>query len=224
MKLVCISDTHGDHQQVTVPAGDVLIHAGDVTAHGTERDLQDFLKWFGSQPHQHKLFVAGNHDLFLENSPKRTQALADRAGVVWLNDSGTLIDGGHFWGSPITLRFHDWSFMRNPGADIQRHWEKLPDNTDVLITHGPPHGILDRVQRADGSEERTGCPQLLAKILEVQPKLHVFGHIHEEYGVDLKHDIDFLNVSTMNQFYRIAQQPVTYTLQHAMVNEVSDRD
>ena len=84
--------------------------------------------------------------------------------------------------------------------------------TDVLITHGPPHGILDLVKRADGSEDLTGCPQLLEAILAAQPKVHIFGHIHEEYGVHVNEGIEFLNVSTMNQSYVIANKPVVYEL------------
>ncbi len=212
MRLVCISDTHGDHAQVEVPDGDVLIHAGDITGHGTKENVKDFLEWFDGHPHQHKMFVAGNHDGFLENSSAEAKQYVDKTNIVWLNDSGVVIEGVQFWGSPITLRFHDWAFMRNPGDDIAQHWKLIPKNTQVLITHGPPFGILDYVRRADGSEEQTGCPQLLETILNTQLKTHIFGHIHEEYGSIHRDGIDFLNVSTMNQSYRIANQPVIYTL------------
>jgi len=212
VKLVCISDTHGDHRQVNVPEGDVLIHAGDITGHGTEQDFIDFLEWFDSHPHEHKLFVAGNHDLFLESSGASAKKHMENSHSVWLNDSGIVIDGVQFWGSPITLRFHDWAFMRNPGPEIKEHWKKIPENTQVLITHGPPFGILDHVRRLDGSEEQTGCPQLLDTILNTQVKAHIFGHIHEEFGSVHQDGVDFLNVSTMNQSYRIANPPVIYTL------------
>jgi len=212
MKLICISDTHGDHQGVNLPDGDVLVHAGDITSHGTENDFVDFLSWFESQPHPHKVFVAGNHDRYLEQSTAAAEKLVLDTDITWLNDSGTTIDGVRFWGSPITLRFHDWAFMREPGDDINQHWKLLPSDTDVLITHGPPHGILDHVKRLDGSEEQTGCPLLLERILSIQPKVHIFGHIHEEYGSIRRNDIDFLNVSTMNQSYRIANDPVVYEL------------
>ena len=212
MKLVCISDTHGDHEQVSLPDGDVLIHAGDITGHGTEKDFLDFLTWINSQPHAHKLFVAGNHDRYLEDSMQAAKAHVENTDIIWLNDSGVCLAGVNFWGSPITLRFHDWAFMRNPGDDIGKHWAEIPKDTDVLITHGPPHGILDHVKRLDGSEEQTGCPQLLDVVLNLQPKLHVFGHIHEEYGVIKREGIEFLNVSTMNQSYRIANAPVVYEL------------
>ena len=212
MKLVCISDTHGDHAKVSLPAGDVLIHAGDITGHGTEEDFLDFLAWFESQPHPHKIFIAGNHDWFLETSMKAAKNFVEETNVIWLNDSGINLNGVNFWGSPITLQFHNWAFMRNAGSDIAEHWKLIPENTDVLITHGPPHGILDLVKRADGSEDLTGCPQLLEAILATQPKVHIFGHIHEEFGVLVHEGIEFLNVSTMNQSYAIANEPVVYEL------------
>ena len=212
MKLVCISDTHGDHAEVSVPDGDVLIHAGDVTGHGSEADFMDFLNWFDSQPHLHKLFIAGNHDHFLETSAEQAAEHIKKTDVIWLNDTGVVLNGTKFWGSPITLRFHDWAFMRNSGSEIAEHWALIPKDTDVLITHGPPHKILDHVKRLDGSEEQTGCPQLLEVILATQPKVHIFGHIHEEYGTYERDGIEFLNVSTMNKSYRIANKPVIFEL------------
>lgn len=212
MKLVCISDTHGDHERVALPAGDVLVHAGDVTAHGTEIDLLRFLDWFGRQDFAHRLFVAGNHDLFAETHPERVARLAREAGVTWLDDSGTSIGGITFWGSPITPRFHDWAFMREPGRDIERHWAMIPEGTDVLITHGPPAGILDEVARKGGGMEHTGCPSLLSRIDETDVRLHLFGHIHEGYGLLERHGRTHLNASTMDSGYRIANAPMIVTL------------
>jgi len=206
--IVCISDTHGEHERVALPAGDVLVHAGDVTAHGTERDWRRFLDWFGSRDFAHRLFVAGNHDTFPERAPERAAELAREAGATWLNDSGHRIDGVRFWGSPITPRFLDWSFMREPGPDIERHWALIPDDTDVLITHGPPVDVLDEVERPDGTRERTGCPSLAARIEQVHPALHVFGHIHEGRGRLERGGTTYLNVSTMDSGYRIAHSPV----------------
>jgi len=156
--------------------------------------------------------LMGNHDWFAQNQPERMRELAEAAGVVWLDDTGIECDGVKFWGSPITLRFHDWAFMRDPGSDIEKHWALIPENTDVLITHGPPFGILDRVQRLDGTEEQTGCPQLLKHIQRIKPKLHVFGHIHEEYGKLDRYGTEFLNTSSMDISYRIANAPVVRLL------------
>ena len=212
MKLVCISDTHGDHERVVLPAGDVLVHAGDVTAHGTELDLLRFLDWFGRRDFAHRLFVAGNHDLYAEAHPERVHRLAREAGVTWLNDSGIDIDGVAFWGSPITPRFHDWAFMREPGADIERHWALIPPDTDVLVTHGPPAGILDEVRREDGLLEHTGCPSLRRRIEETRVPLHLFGHIHEGHGRHESGGTTYLNISTMDSGYRIANAPTIVAL------------
>lgn len=212
MKLVCISDTHGDHEQVDLPAGDVLIHAGDVTGHGTEDETKAFMHWFGRQSFAHKICVAGNHDAFMEEQPAKALQFAEDAGVLLLNDSGCEVGGLSFWGSPITPRFYDWSFMRDPGAPIEAHWSLIPKQTDVLITHGPPYGILDQVERSVGEYEHTGCPSLLTRIRQVSPLLHVFGHIHEAHGQYDALGVIHRNVSTMNERYRICNSPVVITL------------
>ena len=207
LKLVCISDTHGDHEKVPLPSsGDVLIHSGDLTGHGTEEETLAFFQWFGMQTFEHKICVAGNHDTFMEQDPIASQQMADNAGVVLLNDTGCLVDGVSIWGSPITPRFFHWSFMRDPGADIEAHWNLIPSNTDVLITHGPAYGILDQVDRENGDKEHTGCPSLLEKIQEIKPKFHVFGHIHEDYGRVEIGSVSHCNVSTMNKYYQICNE------------------
>lgn len=208
MKLICISDTHGDHTDVQLPDGDVLLHAGDITAHGNKTDYSDFLDWFVSQPHKHKVFIAGNHDTFLEQQADIALQMATAVGARYLNDSGVEIDGVRFWGSPITPRFLNWAFMRDPGADIQKHWDAIPQGTDVLITHGPPLGILDEVQRSPNVTEQTGSESLLDRIIAIKPQYHIFGHIHEGYGRARFRQIEFANVCTMNRFYKIENSAV----------------
>jgi len=210
LRVVCISDTHGDHQQVDLPEGDVIVHAGDISAHGTSSDLDDFLNWFGKQNFKHKLFIAGNHDTFLEQEPADVLSRSEAANVRYLNDSGIEIDGVRFWGSPITPRFFDWSFMREPGADIDKHWRLIPENTQILVTHGPVWGVLDLVDRGEGETENTGCEFLARRVEQVQPRYHVFGHIHEGYGQEKKGTTTYLNVSTMDKHYRIANAPVVF--------------
>lgn len=211
MKIVCISDTHGEHELVSLPVGDVLVHAGDITAHGSREDFLNFIKWFSSQPHKHKIFIGGNHDTYLEKEPEAVIAEAASHGVHYLNDSGVEIDGIHFWGSPITPRFFDWSFMRDE-ADIHHHWSLIPDNTNVLITHGPVWGVLDEVERAENITEHTGCKSLADRVKQIAPSYHVFGHIHEGYGNCSIDGTTFLNVSTMNNGYRIQNAPVIIEL------------
>ena len=113
-----------------------------------------------------------------------------------------------FWGSPITPRFLDWSFMRDPGAQIESHWNLIPESTDVLITHGPPFGILDEVIRRDGGLEHVGCHSLLSRVRSIAPSYHLFGHIHEGRGRVEENGISFCNVSTMDERYRILHSPV----------------
>jgi len=184
LKIICISDTHGDHEQVRLPEGDVLVHAGDITAHGTEQNVRDFIRWFSAQPYEQKLFTAGNHDTFVEQHQEKVQALCAEHGVVFLNDSGTTVNGVSFWGSPITPRFLDWSFMRDAGDDIERHWNLIPEDTRILVTHGPVYGILDEVERSD-----------------------ILG-----YGRVKNGETWYLNVSTMDKGYRINNAPVVIEL------------
>lgn len=212
MRLVCISDTHGDHEGLDLPEGDVLIHAGDMTAHGRKSETQEFMKWLGSRRFEHVVCIAGNHDAFMEEEPLFTEQFASENKVFLLNDSALEIDGVTFWGSPITPRFHDWSFMRDPGEPIEAHWNLIPDTTEVLVTHGPPYGILDQVERPDGRKEHTGCPSLLTRVESIKPKVHIFGHIHECYGNLQQGGIVYHNVCTMNQHYRRSHAPVVIDL------------
>lgn len=208
MKLVCISDTHGDHDGLVLPEGDVLIHAGDLSAHGLLAETHAFMKWLGSQAFEHILCIAGNHDVFMEQQPLMALQFAQDHGVRLLNDSGCTIDGVNFWGSPITPRYMDWAFMRDPGKPIEDHWNLIPMNTDVLITHGPPYGIMDQVQRPDGSLVHTGCPSLLTRVRDVSPAVHLFGHIHEGHGRTDQAGVTYFNVCTMDEHYRLAYSPV----------------
>jgi len=181
MKLVCISDTHGDHEGVVLPEGDVLIHAGDLSAHGRQAETLAFMQWLGSQHFEHILCIAGNHDVFIEQQPLIALQFAQDNGVRLLNDSGCTIDGVKFWGSPITPRFMDWAFMRDPGRPIEAHWQKL---------------------------HHTGCPSLLSRVSEVSPSVHLFGHIHEGHGRMDESGVAYYNVCTMNEHYRLAHPPV----------------
>ena len=212
MRLVCISDTHGDHEGLELPDGDVLIHAGDLSAHGRQNETLAFMRWLGLQPFEHKLCIAGNHDRFMEQEPSMTKQFAAEHNVRLLNDSGCGIGDLQFWGSPITPRFFNWAFMRDPGEPIEAHWNLIPASTDVLITHGPPFGIMDEVERPDGSIDNTGCPSLLARIEQLRPKVHIFGHIHEGHGYAEKDGTGYYNVSTMDEHYRRKHSPVVIDL------------
>ncbi|MAM87354.1 MAG: metallophosphoesterase [unclassified Hahellaceae] len=210
MKIVCVSDTHSRHELVAVPDGDVLIHAGDCTGRGSEEDLVALDRWFSRQPHRHKILIAGNHDRLFESEPARARELITAA--TYLEDSGTVIDGLNFWGSPWTPTFFDWHFMRERGAPMAEVWECIPASTDVLITHGPPMGVLDEVPRGPNEVEHTGCADLMAAVLRVRPKIHIFGHIHEGYGTSEIDGTLFINASSLDERYRPVNPPIVFEI------------
>ncbi|MBL7845554.1 MAG: metallophosphatase domain-containing protein [Cyclobacteriaceae bacterium] len=207
MKIVCISDTHTKHKEVILPKGDLLIHAGDVSWVGSELQLIDFFKWFDKQDFKHKIFIAGNHDLMFERNPKQAQSLIPK-DIIYLEESSVTIEGVKIYGTPITPYFFNWAFNRYPGQDIEQHTRKIPNDTDILITHGPPYGILD----ANAKGEHCGCPSLLSKIQEVKLKLLICGHIHEGYGRVEKGKSQYVNASLLNHKYEYKNRPVVVEL------------
>ena len=204
MKLVLISDTHGYHNEVFLPKGDILLHTGDISKRGGREEVIDFLDWFRIQDFEHKIFIAGNHDFFFENAKEEELIKLIGTDITYLNDSGITINGLNIWGSPVQPRFFNWAFNRDRGDDIDRHWQLIPPNTDVLLTHGPPKGILDRTDRG----EAVGCEMLLQKIKEIEPQLSVFGHIHEAYGMKKSEKTTFVNASVVNLQYQVVNEAV----------------
>lgn len=217
MKLVIISDTHSRHHLLdTLPHGDVLIFCGDAQRSGTSAaELREFNSWLGDQPIKRKIVIGGNHDMTLENvGPDAAQEIYYHA--TYLQDSGCEIDGVRFWGSPWQPRFFDWAFNLDRGAPLREKWNLIPDNVDVLITHGPPKGIFDRcpaVPRtwADGKIKNVnvGCADLMDAVKRVKPKVHCFGHIHEGGGMVQKIDgTIFVNASVVNCRMQVANPPM----------------
>jgi Icc-related predicted phosphoesterase len=207
MRIVCLSDSHGQHRAVPIPPGDVVIHAGDVSKRGENEELADFLDWFGGLPHRYKIFVGGNHDFLLEDAPRDFARMVPD-NCLYLNDSGVEIEGITVWGSPITPFFFDWAFNRHRGADIRKHWDLIPARLDILVTHGPPYGILDRTARG----QRVGCEELLSVVERLRPRLHLFGHIHEAYGQVEMDGTRFVNASVLDLHYRRVNAPVVVEL------------
>jgi Icc-related predicted phosphoesterase len=177
-RFVAMADTHGYHRDLAIPDGDVLIHAGDLTGRGSRGQVEEALAWLKSLPHRHKVLIAGNHDFLYENEPQLAQALTNEAGIVYLLDSEVTLEGLRIWGSPWQPRFFDWAFNLDRGEPLDAKWRLIPQGIDVLVTHGPPRGFGDRVY----SGERVGDERLLAHLQRVQPKVHLFGHIHEDRG------------------------------------------
>jgi len=208
MHITLISDTHFQHKKLQLEGGDMLIHAGDLCGHGTEAEAVAFMKWFEEQPFTHKIFIAGNHDWFFQEYGATYISQLIPKNIHYLNDSGVEIEGFKIWGSPIQPEFFDWAFNRKRGAEINQHWKLIPKDTDILITHGPPFGILDRTL----GNMNVGCEMLLKKVNQIKPKLHVFGHIHEGYGLIEKDNIIFANASTLNVNYQMTNSPIILEL------------
>ena len=216
MELVCLSDTHGAHEDVGVPEGDVLIHAGDFCQEGRLEEVEPFLDWFGNQPCDEKILVAGNHDGAFEDENIRGTARAWASEVAtYLEDKSTTIGGRLFYGSPWILKDDDWAFMK-PEQQLVRIWENIPTETDVLITHGPPRGMMDLFERKVESagdqgqfrSERIGSVSLRDAIERVQPAVHVFGHNHFDYGTVRTNETMFINASLPKGRKGITHEPV----------------
>ena len=210
MKITFISDTHGRHEHLTSKAynnilgsGDVLVHAGDCTNVGKTHEIKEFLDWFSNTEFTHKIFIAGNHDFGFEHVHDIAPEYKNK-GVHYLFDNEVVIDGVKFYGSPWQPEFYNWAFNLPRGEKLAEKWKKIPGNTDVLITHGPARGMLDHTI----SGELVGCEDLFNRVMEVQPKIHVCGHIHWAYGQKNFFGTEFLNASVLNERYQYENKPI----------------
>lgn len=209
MRIVFISDTHNQHYLLSnLPKGDMIIHSGDLTSVGTPQEVDSFLNWFISLEYQHKIFIAGNHDFCFENAKIEDVNSILPNNVHYLCNSGIEIEGVKIYGSPITPFFNNWAFNVARGEKIRKYWEKIPENTDVLITHGAPFGILDRTIR----NVNTGCEDLLEIVKKVKPKFHLFGHIHEHYGESKNLNTTFFNGSILDENYRMKNEAIEFEI------------
>lgn len=205
MKLCIISDTHMKHKFLDLSAyeADVLIHCGDMTGNGGSGAMADFFVWFTSQDQfKHKITIAGNHDWIFEKNPALAKILVPD-NVAYLQDEELVIDGVKFYGSPVQKIFCNWAFNRHE-SKLKLHWEGIPDDTDVLITHSPPYGIGDNVPWAGNQ----GSPSLYMEVMErIKPKIHCFGHIHEGYGMKIIENTKFINASNLDGDYLCVNDP-----------------
>lgn len=231
MKICCISDTHDKHLDLGLPAGDILLHAGDATMTGTKTQLANFVYWFSKQPFTHKIWIAGNHDWGMEldqtiydlwasdrrnmkpheisETRKYILQLCKDLGVIYLNNSGITIEGLNIWGSPDQPAFYNWAFNRT-NVQLIEHWKTIPDNTNILITHAPAFGILDKLESGFpvGDEALTSRLQTLPNL-----KLHLAGHIHPSYGIKKVNGVTHVNASILDDRYQIANNPITLDLE-----------
>lgn len=205
-----MADTHMFHRDWrSVPDGDVLVHAGDLTRGGSVDELLEVRDFLGALPHKHKVIVAGNHDWLFQREPAKARALFDE-GFTYLEDAGAVVAGLKLWGSPWTPRYYRWAFMKERGDELASVWSHIPAGLDVLITHGPPHGILDDANHyrpqspkaelfdalGDPEANPVGCEALRARVREVRPRVHLFGHIHTNQGVVVEDGTKFVNCTT----------------------------
>ena len=209
--MTFISDTHGKHEYLTsnrmgniLGNGDVLIHAGDITNVGKVHEIKEFLEWFSNTEFTHKIFIAGNHDFGFELVHEIAPEYKEK-GVHYLFDNEVVIDGVKFYGSPWQPEFYDWAFNLPRGEKLAEKWKMIPGNTDVLITHGPAKGMLDYTMTG----QEVGCEDLFHRIMEVQPKIHVCGHIHWAYGQKNFFGVEFLNASVLNEKYQHENKPIS---------------
>jgi Icc-related predicted phosphoesterase len=215
MKIIALSDSHGSHWDIkNIPDGDILVHCGDLSSQGRLPDTLDFLRWFNTHPHKHKIFIAGNHDWIFEQDPNFYRIVKlDFPELTYLQDEGCEVEGIKFYGSPHQPRFYNWAFNKDRGADIKQYWDKIPDDTDVLITHGPPYGICDEAYRVGYNiTEHVGCVDLLDAIKRVKPKIWMGGHIHYSYGIgSVTHEDGSktmcYNCSILDEQYMVANKP-----------------
>lgn len=219
MRIVTISDTHEKHHSVRVPWGDVLIHTGDATYNGSRQAVTSFLMWLEEQPHEYKVFVAGNHDRLFESDPEAAKELLRRyaPSVNYLNGTSVVLSDPEqpdrefvVWGTPYTPKFYDWAFQfRRNSPEAEALWASIPSNVDILLTHGPSFGILD----LNPHGTHVGC-EVLRERIRALPRLkaHVFGHIHHSYGIIERNGVVFANSAICDEGYQPTRKPHEFDL------------
>jgi Icc-related predicted phosphoesterase len=215
MKIVCISDTHCRLRKVVIPEGELLIHAGDLTFKGDIHEINQELIELGSIAKNFKYgcpFIAGNHDWLGERNSTLMKQIALDNGLIYLDHSSVQINGFNIFGSAYTPEFCNWAFNVPRGQPLKEKWAQIPDNTDILITHGPPYGILDTVLGRHPMKH-LGCEELSSRVNELkQLKLHVFGHIHDSYGQTQINGVNYVNASTSTENYKPINKPIVVEL------------
>ena len=197
MKILHLSDTHGAHHRLKkLPEANVVVHSGDFCMVGEEREALDFLYWFCDLPYRHKIFICGNHDSCLYGA--NIERLD--SNVHYLRNSDVEIDGLKFYGVPM--------FMADCATSRQTYnYANIPDDKDILITHSPALGILDLDDSIDGEFIHYGSEEILKRVMKIQPRVHLFGHVHRQHGVMEQNGIIFSNGAIMNDDYTKLNTP-----------------
>lgn len=202
MKVVVISDTHELHEELGVLEGDVLIHCGD-SAYGfshSEHQVDWLDDWFGRQRFERILVIGGNHDFEIQKRVNAKGRLFRNAD--YLEDKALEYQGVNFYGAPWLPELAGWAFYLPPD-ELRKRWDLIPDDTDILITHTPPLNILDRNSRG----KACGCPDLRKRVVDLNPRVHCFGHVHASGGTIELHDTKYINASLVNSQYEIVRRP-----------------
>lgn len=210
-KIVAISDVHGKWGKLTIPDCDILISAGDYSFKGEPHMVKDFHAWLNKQNANHIISVQGNHETWVEKNWNQAKAIALEAcpAVHFIDEGPIEIEGIKIWCSAITPWFYNWAWNRYRGEDIKRHWDMIPNDTNILVSHGPAYGILDAVVYANGDKkEHVGCNDLAEAIKRIKPDLHICGHIHSAYGQVHIDGTSYYNASICDEMYQ-ATQPIT---------------
>lgn len=207
MKVCCVSDMHGHFPEV--PECDLCILAGDYAPafrHDRVNWYWDRLApWVNAVAERCPVVgIAGNHDLLFEQRPD----LVPPMRWTYLQDSGTEVAGLRLYGSPWQPRFFDWAFNADE-PELAERWAAIPEDTDILVTHGPPRGYGDL---EPAGKVRCGSPSLLERIEQVRPRLAVAGHIHDGYGVYQIGPTVFVNAAHVDERYVPRNPPVVIEL------------
>ncbi len=200
--ITCISDLHGFYHNLVIEPTDILICAGDITSHSIRKYVEDFNVWFNKQPCKYKILVAGNHDWYLQLN----QDPQDLLDTIYLQDKCINIEGIKIYGTPYQPIFNNWAFNL-PEEELIKKWDLIPENIDVLVTHCPPNGICDLTT----NNEHAGSKSLYNKIKD-KNLIHIFGHIHEGYGMIFEDHNLYINCSICNESYKPVNKPVRFCL------------
>jgi Icc-related predicted phosphoesterase len=227
VKLVCISDLHG--HLIDIPPCDILLLSGDITPtcdHSVSFQQQwltyNFIDWRRRQPAKHFIYCAGNHDFYYEQakykSSRHEEMIADPTWMCYLQDDWIECCGLKIWGSPWQKPFFNWAFNMQE-EDMVKKWAAMPDDIDIIISHGPPYGYGDYVPHTYTNNgtmlpqgEHTGSPSLLKRIDEVQPAVVCWGHIHSQYGQWTRGSTKLINASIVDESYRPVHKPIEVNL------------
>lgn len=192
MRLLHFSDTHGQHRTLKrLPDADIAVHSGDFTFAGTEQEAIDFIDWFCNLPHRHKIFIAGNHDVCLLDA--QVEGLPD--DVHLLNNSSITIDGLKIHGVPLFVEYE-------LSGENNKYIQAIPDDADIIVTHQPPINVLDFSDNI-----HYGSQLLREKIRKAQPFYHLFGHIHNSYGIIEENGTLFSNAAVLDDAYKLVHAP-----------------